>query len=319
MVGGERVVAKHQVFAASVEAPADDLLEVEARVLELLAAASCPVPRVLGTDPETRFIFFEHRGRSTLDDLCQTMKAGSAALSRAVVGGFCEIESVFAARREELVPLESQAGTRRQLALRDRRSLRGAEEGLARLAGGSRATKSEIRHLIDLLRAITERLGSRPPTLGCMDYNARNIVVEESTHRPCFIEFAKIGWDWPERRLVQYATSMGAGREDGSFVGLIDCQVTDYYAAQDADDHPGKALALDGHHLHFSLNAFAMLAGAVESPDRPANRALLDVWRRPPRRLRQLVQAVARPLSDDPMCGDFRRSVAALAGHDEEE
>ena len=317
MVGGERVVAKHQAFA-DCAGPADDLLAVEEKVLELLAAANCPVPRVLGTDPDTRFIFFEHRGRSTIDDLCQTIPPASAELNRSVIDGFCEIESAFAARREELVPLTSPAGTRRQLTSRDRRSLLNAEEGVDNLARRLGATGAEIRHLIDLLRAITERLGSRLPTLGCMDYNARNIVVEENTHRACFIEFAKIGWDWPERRLVQYGTSLGAGYDEGQFVGLIKREVAGFYAARNPEDHCGRALALDGHHLHFNLNAFAMLAVALDDPDKPANRALLGVWRRPQRRLRQLTEAVARPLSDDPLCTGFRRSIAALAGLDEE-
>ena len=319
MVGGERVVAKHQVFEDMTGGPADDLLAVEERVLELLAAANCPVPRVLGTDPDTRFIFFEHRGRLTFDDLCQTIPSGSAELGRSIIAGFCEIESVFAARQKELVPVTSPAGTRRQLALRDERSLQGAEEGVGRFARGAGVSGEEIRHLTELLRAITARLGSRLPTLGCMDYNARNVVVDESTQQSCFIEFAKIGWDWPERRLVQYGTSLGAGRDEGEFVGLIKCPVVDYYAGKDSDDYCGRALALDGHHLHFNLNAFAMLATALDDPDKPANRALLGVWRPPRRRLRQLVEAVARPLSDDPMCTEFRRSIAALAGLEEEE
>ncbi len=318
MVGGERVVAKHQVLEDIAGGPADDLLAIEEKVLELLTAGNCPVPHVLGTDPATRFIFFEHRGRLTVDDICQTIPAGSAELGRSIIAGFCEIESVLAARQKELVPVTSPAGTRRQLALRDGRSLQGAEEGVGRFARGAGASGEEIQHLTELLRAITERLGSRLPTLGCMDYNARNIVVNENTHEPCFIEFAKIGWDWPERRLVQYGTSLGAGREEGGFVGLITRDDAGFYAAKDSDDHCGRALALDGHHLHFHLNAFAMLATALDDPDKPSNRALLGVWRRPRRRLRQLMEAVARPLSDDPLCTGFRRSIAALAGLDEE-
>ena len=168
MASGERVVAKHQVFADKAGGP-EDLLAVEEKVLELLTAANCPVPRVLGTDPHTQFIFFEHRGRLTVDDLCQTIPSASAELSRSVIDGCCEIESAFAARCKELVPLVSRAGTRRQLALRDGGSLTRAEEGVNRLARGSGAAGSEIRHLIELLRAITKRLRSRLPTLGCMD------------------------------------------------------------------------------------------------------------------------------------------------------
>ena len=118
---------------------------------------------------------------------------------------------------------------------------------------------------------------------------------------------------------MQYGTSLGARRDEGQFVDLITRDVAGFYAARNTDDHCGRALALDGHHLHFNLNAFAMLAAALDNPDKPANRALLAVWRRPRWRLRQLVRAVARPLSDDPLCTEFRRSMAALAGLNEEE
>ena len=45
------------------------------------------------------------------------------------------------------------------------------------------------------------RLQSAPTTLGSLDNNARNIVIQENS--PFFIDFASIGWNWQEMRLVQ--------------------------------------------------------------------------------------------------------------------
>jgi hypothetical protein len=101
-------------------------------------------------------------------------------------------------------------------------------------------------------------------------------------------------------------------------VGLIAGDAARTYIARDSAGRCGRALALDGHHLHFNLNALAMLGGALDHPDKPTNRALLAAWRRPRQRMRQLVEAIARPFSDDPNCLEFRRSMAALTGSHEE-
>ena len=307
MEGRARVVAKHQGFGEDAQGRADDLLNVESEVLRLLADEKCPVPILLGTDPDTQFIFFEHRGQLTADDFCQDADSTQRMeLAEKVVQGFCRIEAALVAHRERLLSLISPAGTLSKLRDRDAASVQQAQEGLYRLGQLFPAVIPGRGDLDELLQTIAGQLGTRRPTLGSTDYNARNIVVDEITGEPSFIEFAKIGWDWPERRMIQYATGLGAGRAEGRFVELMSARTAQLYASCVERDLKGRAFALDGHRILFQLNAAAMLARALDAPQKPAHRALLNAWRRPRHRLTQLVSALASPLSDDPLCCKFR-------------
>ena len=302
--GGSRVVAKHQPFGAFAQGRPDDLLVVEPKVLGILVSRSCPVARPLGVDLETRFIFFEHTGDQTLDDIAQEGGGTGADLSRDLISGFCRIERALSERRGDLLPHVSPVASRERLLDTAARSDPQAREGLARLLLHCQAPRAAERTLRAELDVICARLSAREPSLASTDYNARNVVVDSATGRVSFIEFAKIGWDWPERRLVQYATSLGAGRPDGGFVGLLDRQSTRQYGTgAEGDD---LAFALDGHHILFHLHAAAMVHRALQQPARPRHRALLDAWQRPWQRLRQLAVALAAPLTDDTRTRSFR-------------
>ena len=305
--GGWRVVAKHQFHGCLTHGRADDLLAVERKVLGVLATAGCPVPRVLAVDPAAQFIFFEHRGDQTLDHVCQQAdELRRRRLGQQAIDRFCQIERTLAERREDLLPCVSPAATLPRLRSAAARSAARAQEGLAQMLRlfGMRPAPDEV--LSSHLAEISGWLNARDPSLGSTDYNARNIVVDRDTGKLTFIEFAKIGWDWPERRLVQYTTSLGAGNPDGGFAGLLDPHTVRSYAACGAGRVEDRALALDGHHLLFHLNAAAMLCEALEEPELPRHRALLYAWRRPRHRLRQLVRSVGIPLTDGTPCCEFR-------------
>ena len=59
-----------------------------------------------------------------------------------------------------------------------------------------------------LRRTVALALGGEPD-VGSLDYNARNVVLDEARGRVTLVDFAATGVDWPERRLVQYATATG--------------------------------------------------------------------------------------------------------------
>ena len=59
-----------------------------------------------------------------------------------------------------------------------------------------------------LRRTVALALGGEPD-VGSLDYNARNVVLDEAGGRVTLVDFAATGVDWPERRLVQYATATG--------------------------------------------------------------------------------------------------------------
>lgn len=299
--GGSRLVAKHQAFGSSTAGAPDDLLLVEFKVLNILNEHGCDVPRALTVDPETRFIYLEHCGDRTLDDRAQESGV-SPDLSAKLVAGFCRIEKVLSAQREVLLPHVSRAATRGHHAEVASSAPAEAQEGLAMLLSHCDARSAAGQALASCLHDIWMTLSGREPTLASTDFNARNVVIDSTSTTVSFIEFAKIGWDWPERRLVQYATSLGAGREDGEFICPLSPESIEFYAKNAIDG----AFALDGHHILFHLQAAAMLCRSLAQPSLPRHRALLHAWQRPQHRLRQLVNTLASPLTSDTPAADFR-------------
>ena len=311
--GGRRVVAKRQPFAGLTRGRADDVLAVEQRVLSLLREWNCPVPQVVGTDPSEGLIFFEHVGDKTLDDAARS--SGPDRLQRLrerLVSGFLRLEQAFAHCLGELEPHVSPAASRDRLPAALDQARAGARNGLHGLLGRcGRGHGRSLRELEELIDELCSRLAGEEPSLGSTDYNARNVVVDPGSGAVSFIEFAKIGWDWPERRLVQYATGLGAGAE-GGFAGLLDSAAAGQYSCSAPGDRARRAFALDGHHLLFHLNAAARLCGALDRPGHESHRALLKAWRQPDLRLRQLCAAVSTPLGGDTTTTGFRKQFARL-------
>ena len=153
-----------------------------------------------------------------------------------------------------------------------------------------------------LLEAMHGWLAARPAALGSVDYNARNAVVEPGGTRVYFLEFAKIGWDWTERRLTQYTSSMGSGRQDGRMCSLLDAPAARLYA--EASGHSDGARALDYHRIFFLLNSAALLCATLDGE--PHVQALRQHWKRPHARLRQCATMLAQGLSTDPSATEFR-------------
>lgn len=296
---GRRLVAKHPLFGWATQGMPHDLLAVEERVLGLLAESGCPVPRFLGVDGEAQLIFLEDCGPRTLDDeLQEAPEASRAQYAPLAINGLGAIEQGFQKGLSELLPCVSPAADQTSLARAWAAAGVGAGQGLAYLLAARPAWQSVAdRRLQEILKA----LAARRPSLGSVDYNARNVVVDPARGRLSFIEFSAIGWDWPERRLVQYTSSLGAGRPDGNFQPLLDRQVAALYAGCGGD-----LQALDYHYLIFLLNAVARLGAALKRPEEEASRALLAAWQNPRQRLARLVEKLAAPLSDDPLASELR-------------
>ncbi|MCZ6635220.1 MAG: hypothetical protein O7G87_17615, partial [bacterium] len=152
--------------------------------------------------------------------------------------------------------------------------------------------------LQELFLELCQMLSNIPPTLGPTDYNARNIVIGPQHDRVFFLECAKLGWDWSERRLVQYTTGIGAGHRQGNFKSLLTPKMAKQYAVRAAayrTQSPDQILHwLDGHHIVFHILAASRLLDASTNTNHPLHLA----WQNLDARRKQLCAILARPLSD---------------------
>jgi hypothetical protein len=245
---GRKAVAKHQIYGAFTRGEAYDLLEVEERVLDILAGLM--VPRVLGTDPDNQFIFFEYCGGRTLE---QVVSEGGEAvlvpLARQVMRGLLAIEARLAAYDGELAGCVVPDADLSTLDTRWRAAHVEATRGLELVFGTDGAV------VVPGLERLWAWLGQRPAGLGTTDFNGRNIVVN-ARGDASFIEFAKIGWDWTERRLLQYTTVLAGGR---GWICPWNPPAATVYAACGGGNE--AAAALEGHRILFHLNAAGRVDG----------------------------------------------------------
>ena len=295
---GRKMVVKQQLFGFLTQGKAYDLLTVEREVLGLLHEADCPVPEVLGVDDDRQCIFFAWVGDDTLDDALQ---AGDTVLIGPAIEGLCTIERMCDRHAARLVSrVVPTAGRDELVAVWDATGER-AHEGLEQLSRRLGQSRDMARAVL-LLAEMHRWLAERPPSLGSTDYNARNVVVDPDGTRVRFIEFAKIGWDWTERRLVQYTTSMGSGRADGRMRSALHRDAALHYT--EISGRADGARALDCHQIFFLLNGVAMLCAALDCG--PRAEALLARWREPAARLRQFAVMLCQALSADPVAAEFR-------------
>lgn len=238
---GVRIIAKQYLFYAQTAGHPYDLLDTEIAVTRCLADAGCRVARVLATDPETGVVYLEDIPSQTLDDVVQTgTPTTRARIADLAIAEFDRLQVTFE-KNEDVLQQRVAPGTEPES-----------------------VTNSFLQVFSDLpehtpgrevLLSLAQTVAARPLLLGPTDYNARNILIPE-VDAPGFIDLAKIGHDWPERRLVQYLTSLGAGRPGSTVTSLLDpISLRSYGPAQS----PKVRENLDAHHL--LLHALAMLRG----------------------------------------------------------
>jgi hypothetical protein len=283
---GESVVAKRHLFAFRAAGQPYDLLTVEQKVTACLKNAGCSVPEVLGSDPASGIVILKDVGGATLDDAIQTSSpAGRFRLATSSIDEFVRIQNAFIHQDSLTEDLVAPGG--------DRESVQETFAGLVDLLGpeqlrplvSSNVTDTDL----DGVASVVRRLSERPLVLGPTDYNARNIVLSDDAH-VWFLEWSKVGFDWPERRAVQYLTSLGAGRPGSRPRSLIDRWTADRYAASATwTDKNSAASDLDAHHLIFHiLLALRWTASQLDLPKGIRN-------------------ALITPLSEDLEIGSLRR------------
>ena len=304
-----------QPVAESIFTP----FQTEIAALLRLHQAGCRVPELYWWSESARCLLMEWCGDTTLNDLAQETPIDELKqIVQNTVRAFCQLEEGFAktahALNPYIYPLDYPTFLRDMMgALLDqgRKTL----DYLAWLK--EEPMPSDQAGTLD---AIWERLSNRlhgtTPTLGTLDYNARNIVVNGETST--FIDLGSIGWDWGERRLVQSLNSLGANRTNGKFVSLLEQEIVKEYAGQVAEHREDWseteiAAQVDYHQLLFYLSIVHRLLQSTAQPEAAESKATLQAWGAPKARFRRALSLLTDShLSEDPDIEHIRKIIAAF-------
>jgi len=255
-------------------------LDVELNILKLLMRNGCPVPDVITSDGSTQVLVLEWCGDITWDDLCQDKTiVDKKRYTQLAIEGFCHIERFFSENISLVEPYVYPLAHFHQIGEKLLTSARHCISHLAWIRNEP-LTESETKIIDESWDEITHCILNRQLSLGSLDYNARNIILDQN--RLSFIDFPVIGWDWAERRLMQYLTGLGAHTEGGNFVTLLDEEHIKLYAeTMSRMDITliGQLMALvDYHHILFYLTAIIKLLGILKNPESRQNILLSQAW-----------------------------------------
>ena len=285
--------------------------EIESTILSILHRNGCRVPKIIWKSEDFHALLLEWCGELTLDAMAQSRPTRTLKpILRTTLLELCRVETVFAENTELLTPY----AFRFDLDITLQRLLEQGRKTLGYLGGS--ITSSQTERLDTTWTALSNRLRTAPPTLDSLDYQSRNIVISDET--PFLIDFSSVGWDWQERRLVQFFNSIGANQEGANFVSLLNRELVDAYAEwvtshRETCSPVEIAARVDSHHLLFYLSVIHQLLRAVAQPEVSESRTLLKAWGDPKVRYQSaLRQLIHTDLSDDVYTTQIRETIAEL-------
>ena len=285
--------------------------EIESTILSILHRNGCRVPKIIWKSEDFHALLLEWCGELTLDAMAQSRPTRTLKpILRTTLMELCRVETVFAENTELLTPY----AFRFDLDITLQRLLEQGRKTLGYLGGSM--TSSQTERLDTTWTALSNRLRTAPPTLDSLDYQSRNIVISDET--PFLIDFSSVGWDWQERRLVQFFNSIGANQEGANFVSLLNRELVDAYAEWVTSHRetcsPAEIKArVDSHHLLFYLSVIHQLLRAVAQPEVSESRTLLKAWGDPKARYQStLRQLIHTDLSDDVYTTQIRETISEL-------
>ena len=285
--------------------------EIESTILSILHRNGCRVPKIIWKSEDFHALLLEWCGELTLDAMAQSRPTRTLKpILRTTLLELCRVETVFAENTELLTPY----AFRFDLDITLQRLLEQGRKTLGYLGGS--ITSSQTERLDTTWTALSNRLRTAPPTLDSLDYQSRNIVISDET--PFLIDFSSVGWDWQERRLVQFFNSIGANQEGANFVSLLNRELVDAYAEwvtshRETCSPVEIAARVDSHHLLFYLSVIHQLLRAVAQPEVSESRTLLKAWGDPKARYQSaLRQLIHTDLSDDVYTTQIRETIAEL-------
>lgn len=321
-IGTRRYLLKQYDIKTAVVESGYTPCQIEAGVLSILHHNGCQVPQVVWTSAELHALLLEWHGELTLDAIAQNDEKSAAdvkSLLQKILRELCNIESCFALNAERFAPYVFRFDAHANLKDLLERGVKVI--GYLSHLDAKPMSSLHAEELIERWNTLAVRLQLAPTALGGLDKNARNIVV--ASEDPTFIDFASIGWNWQEIRLVQLFNSIGAflstPRENANFVSLLDRELVNTYAEwvcthRETCSPAEIAARVDAHHLLFYLSAVDQILQALTQPEASKSEMLLDAWGDTRLRFQSaLTHIIDADLSDDTdvtkireMIGDFR-------------
>ena len=297
-------------------------LQIEAAVLTLLHNNGCQVPQLIWKSERLHALLLEWCGEFTLDALAQSHdKSGQSItpLLHTILRELCKIENCFTTYTAQFAPYIFRFNA--QTTLRDLLEQGKKVVGYLSYLNNKPMSSAETERFTDTWNALSNRLRHAPTTLGSLDNNARNIVIRDT--RPFFIDFASIGWNWQEMRLVQLFNSIGAflasPSETGNFVSLLNRELVNTYAEwvrthRETCPPAEVAARVDSHHLLFYLSVIHQLLQATAQPEAIENRMLLDAWGDAQARFQSALAHITDiHLSDDVYTNQIREMIGGFS------
>lgn len=287
--------------------------QIEKFTLSTLYKNRCLVPQVVWDSEQYHALLLTWCGDQTLDSLAQSESVSSIMpVLHAILIELCKLETFFADNIAQFKPYVFHFELKQTLQhlLEQGRKTIGYLEHL----GNAPLTVSQKAQLDDAWNSLSNRLLAAQRTLGGLDYQANNIVID--VELPYFIDFSSVGWDWQERRLVQFFNSIGANQENANFVCMLNRELVEKYATwvvqhREEGSLTDVAARVDGHNLLFYLSIIHKLLAAVAKPEIPENRILLDAWGDARLRFERAITLIINSnLSDDHSTTQIRKMIA---------
>ena len=245
---------------------------------------SPPAVRCLGVSESHHLLLTRWIDGQTLNAALQQESSDRTLLTNALLSSYLALESCFIEARNALVPFAYPMDYPRYL--------RDSLDATLSLA-------DEVFHLPPRYLSVLESIISAiPPVLGPLDCNAQNLLFDGD--RVWFIDLARIGWDWSERRLVQYAFGLGENGSVPRFL-LNSTDVLNYAERAAARRSLRTQVVQSGVDAHALLATLVIIDRLQTLVARPGEwPTLAALWDRPEKRLTHVWQIARTPLSRDP-------------------
>ncbi len=279
-IGTDSFLLKQHDFTVPVPQTSFTPFQIEKHTISILHNDGLCVPRMIWDSEQHSALLLEWCGNQTLDSLAQkSSKANLNPLLNTILSELCRFEAFFAKHITQFQPYIYHYDPMKNL----KHLLEQGRKTISYLEHLSKTPHIEThRKQIDAAwTSLSNRLFEAGPTLDSLDYQAHNIVIDGEL--PTFIDFGSIGWDWQERRLVQYFNSIGAHQEGANFVSLLNRELVETYAewvAQHRDkvEVNDVTALVDAHHLLFYLTVVHRILEAVARPEVIKNKTLIQGW-----------------------------------------